>query len=228
MVYKYLYTYEDFVNTSIINIDEIQEQINALSFNSASLLYIDSGFNPDLNSNIVELVFSNQLSSEEHTLLEAFVANYTGTSPKTDNMCKISDIKDPGTNGGTFTQDIWTTRTLNTLEGNVDFATLSNNIITIQPGIYFIIISAPSCNTESHQIRFRNITDGTYILGTSEFSTKGIVTKSNIQHQFTFTASKQLDVQHICSQTSQDIGFGRATGYGINEIYTTVFIQRID
>jgi hypothetical protein len=42
-----------------------------------------------------------------------------------------------------------------------------------------------------------------------------------------FTTTSVLEIQHICSSTKANFGLGRATGYTINEVYTTVFINNV-
>ncbi|MGL5935634.1 MAG: hypothetical protein ACRCZI_08415 [Cetobacterium sp.] len=228
MVYNYLYSYDDFTSSEIINPDEIQSQIIALDLQSGTLLYINTGFNVEFNTDIVELVFTTQLNSQDLDILNDFIDNYVGTAPKTDKICKFSDIKTPGTNGGTFEKDIWVTRTLNTTEGNVDFATLSNNIITLEPGSYIITIRSPSCNSGNNQIRLKNLTNNTSIIGQNAFSNNNLMTYSELHQMLKIDVQSQFKVEHICSNKTNVYGLGRASGYAVSEVYTVVVIQRYE
>ena len=221
MTFDYVYEAADFTNATTLDIEDIQEKIDDLALSSATILYINGG------NDLVQIFFSNELSGGDKTTLDSFVANYTDLHVYTDTSCKVLDIKSPGTNGGTFEKDIWTTRELNTIEGNVDFASLSNNVITLQPGKYIIDVRAPSCDVGSNQIRLRNLTTNEYILGMNTYSTGGIMVMSNINQYLTLDEITEFSIQHICTIRSRNIGFGRAVGYGTNEIYTTVFIQKI-
>ena len=94
--------------------------------------------------------------------------------------------------------------------------------------IYYIItIKAPAVNVLSHQIRLQNITDATTEdYGTGNFSNNGITSYSEINHTMTVSADKVFEVQHICGQTTLNIGLGRGTGFGTNEVYTSVTISK--
>lgn len=226
MTYSYIYSYADFINSGgIINIEDMQGEIISLNLASATILYINSGYNPEFATDIVDMIFSNQLDGSDKILLDDYVDNYQGISPRTDMVCKISDIKTPGTNGGTFEKDIWITRDLNTIDGNVDFVSLSNNIMTIQPGKYIFTIRAPSCNSGNNQIRLYNITNSTSTLGQNAFSDRNVMSYSELHQVLTFNTETELKVEHICSIKTNGFGFGKASGYDVSEIYTTIMIQ---
>lgn len=133
-----------------------------------------------------------------------------------------------GTNGGTFTADVWQTRTLNMINsvyGNR--VSLNNNQFTIPAGRYSIYITAPAYKVGNHQIRLRNITDDmTMLVGTSAFSgtSVGSVNNSIIDGLLSLNKSCVFEVQHKCSTTEPNDGLGIATGFGEPEVYTTVKI----
>ena len=220
----YDYYPTDFVaaTTEISNIDYLIIKIEELSLSSVldSVATNDSGANK-----VFSFTFTTELSPGDKILLDGVIAIYL--DPSDAHRCTIIDSKPPGTNGGTFTKDIWNTRDLNTIDINVAFLSLNSNIITIDPGIYVFNITAPSCNVQSSQIRLRNITNNTFTLGSNSYSTNGIITNCNLISRVEFDVQTQFDIQHICSRTISSIGFGRASGYGTNEIYTTVFIEKI-
>lgn len=224
MATTYDYTPIDFAAavTEISNVDYLRVKIDELGLSSVldAIATNDSGVNK-----VFSFTFTTALSPGDKTLLDGLIAIYL--DPSDALRCTISDSKTPGTNGGTFTKDIWTTRDLNNIDLNVAFLSLNSNIITIDPGVYVINVRAPSCNVQSSQIRLRNITNTTYILGSNSYSSNGIVTNCNLISRFEFDVQTQFDIQHICEKTITNIGFGRASGYGTNEVYTILFIEKI-
>lgn len=220
----YQYLYSDFLSTTTAS-DTYDLKLKILNLGLASTLTGIGSINEGVNR-IVNITFSTALSGGNKTTLDTLIGTYT--DPSLATICSIKDIKAVGTNGGTFNKDVWTTRDLNVVEGDVTFLTLSNNIITIEPGSYIIDIRAPTCEVKNNQIRLRNITESSYSLGTNAFSDKGQMTISTLHDLFIFTVQTQFDIQHICSSTSNSIGFGRASGYATNEVYTSMFIQKID
>lgn len=224
-MFTYQYLQSDFIaDSNVTQLHELSAEITALSLASATLISVSSsGSGVD---KIVDVVFSVELSAGDKTALDDLVAAYVDPSDLVS--CSIKDIKPPGTNGGTFTKDIWTTRDLNTIEGVVSYLTLASNQVTIIPGSYSIRIQASACNVESHQIRLRNITEGSYILGTNAFASNGVMDMTILYENIIFTETTVFDIQHICSKTAIDIGFGRASGFDVSEIYTTINIEKLD
>jgi hypothetical protein len=224
MVTTYDYYPTDFAaaTTEISNIDYLRVKMEELNLSSVldSMATNDSGANK-----IFSFTFTTALSPGDKTLLDGLIAIYL--DPSNALRCTISDNKTPGTNGGTFTKDIWNTRDLNNIDFNVAFLSINSNIITIDPGIYVINVTAPSCNVQSSQIRLRNITNNTFTLGSNSYSSNGITTNCNLVSRFEFDVQTQFDIQHICERTIPSIGFGRASGYGTNEVYTMLFIEKI-
>lgn len=220
----YTYYPTDFstATAEIFNIDYLRVKINELGLSSVldAISTNDSGANKEFL-----FTFNTALSPGDETALDGLIAIYV--DPSDLKSCIISDQKPPGTNGGTFTKDIWVTRDLNTIDSNVAFISLDSNIITIDPGVYIISIKVPNCNVQSSQIRVRNITDSTIILGSNSYSNGGIIAECNLVSRFEFLVETQFDIQNICEKTVNDIGFGRASGYGSYEIYTTVYIEKI-
>lgn len=69
----------------------------------------------------------------------------------TTKVAQLWDEKTSGTNGGTFTQDAWQDRTLNTENDPQGFVTLeSGNVsFSLQSGTYRITWGAPAQSVES-------------------------------------------------------------------------------
>lgn len=142
----------------------------------------------------------------------------------------IEDQKPEGTPGGSTTSGSWLTRDLNTLAYNYNsLASLSNNIFTLPSGTYCIDWSAPACEVDKHKTRLYNHTTSEVIAyGTSEYTTNGYRV-SNRSHGIaivTISTTTSFTIQHICSVSKADIGFGEQVGIGV-EIYTRVCIKKI-
>lgn len=219
----YNYDQDDFKAASQVNLTQLQDEISNSSISTANISYINMDENAPNFS--VSIVFDGTLSGGDETTLTNIVNAYSYAEYK--DACIIKDVKTAGTNGGTFTADAWQTRTLNTIDGLVNFLTLSSNQFTLDAGTYTILVRAPACDVQNHQSRLKNITDNTEIMGMNSFSSNGNMTVSDIYTILTLTTQKTYEVQHICSKSSSGIGFGRATGFNSEEVYTTINIQKM-
>ena len=142
----------------------------------------------------------------------------------------FEDQQTSGTGGGTFTQDAWQTRVLNTTQNNdILNCSLSSNQITLPAGKYKIVATAPAAVTSSHQARLYNIIDSTDdILGTTEYVSSGVnaQTISIVDGVITITSQKVFELQHRCTSTKSGNGFGVAGSLGI-EVYARIRIEKI-
>ena len=148
----------------------------------------------------------------------------------------IQDKKTSGTSGGTFTTGAWRTRDLNTLtQDDTGQVTLSSNQFTLPAGTYEVNITAPCVAVQQNRVRLQNITESTTVAyGPSEYadyeapgSTPQGTSYPMIGH-FTISASKTFEVQHRCSWTQADHGFGSGEGsFGDTEIFTQVQLWKV-
>ncbi len=219
----YTYINTDFKNTSQVNIEDLQNIVKNSSIESAVVQYIN--YNDTGEDFVVDIIFDTALSNDDKNILDEIIEEYT-FQVYTDTFATIKDIKPVGTNGGTFTSGTWQKRTLNTIEGNINFVSISNSQILIQPGSYTIIVKAPACNVRNHQCRLQNITDNISIMGINSFSYNDVMTNSDIYTVINIEEEKTFEIQHICSDTVVNIGFGKATGFASDELYTVVSIQK--
>lgn len=142
----------------------------------------------------------------------------------------IKDVKSSGTAGGTFTSGSYQTRTLNTLEGDQSFVSLSSNQFTLQPGTYQIEASAPAFAVSQHKAKLRNITDSTdTIVGTAEYANtvSGHSICSLVAGTFSITSTKIFEIQHRAAATRATNGFGEGSSFGDSEVYTVVKIEKV-
>ena len=145
---------------------------------------------------------------------------------------KVSDVKAAGTAGGTFTQDAWRTRVLNTEDNDADgICTLASNQITLNAGTYECRITAPGYTVNRHKLKLRNVTGSTdLIIGTSGFiasASSYAQTISTIVGRFTVAASQALEVQHYCNTTKTENGFGVESNFGVSEVYTVAEFWKV-
>ena len=144
----------------------------------------------------------------------------------------IADVKAYNVNGGTFTQDAFRIRDLNTeIDDPSDIVTLASNQFTLQAGTYLIEWSAPAFAVNQHYSRLWNDTDSATVAeGTAPFSSLSsggwnASTGATIQ---TISGAKAFEIQHRCQTTKATIGFGLAVATNVlNSVFTTVKIHLI-
>ena len=134
----------------------------------------------------------------------------------------IKDIKPQATSGGTFTSGAWRTRTLNTIENDINSIVLELNAnqFRMKRGVFHCFATCPAHSVNRHQARLYNVTQAAIaILGTPEY-TAPTQTHSIIDGQFTVTDENDFyEIQHICSGTVAGQGFG-VEGNFTTEIFT--------
>lgn len=139
-----------------------------------------------------------------------------------------------GTNGGACTAGTFVTRQLNIeVVDTGNHATLAANQVTLLPGTYRILASAPAYRTDGHIVKWRNVTDATdVIIGTNAIaeSALGTMNDSNrswVSGRFTIATTKVFELQHFCvtSSGTTDFGAGIATS-GTIDVYAVVELWR--
>jgi hypothetical protein len=114
---------------------------------------------------------------------------------------------------------------LNTVEGptgNVCFT--GTNQLYFLSGTYHLFAHVPG-STLLHKARLYNVTDGTYVYGTSGNSTN-VTSDSVINIIFTCSGSKTFEIQHRSTALTLVNGLGLPSGLG-PEIYTTLWVNKI-
>jgi len=142
-----------------------------------------------------------------------------------DRYAHLRDEKSDGTAGGTFTQDAWQTRDLNTKVTDEIGITLSSNQFTLPAGTYRFRARGQADRVGFHRMRLQNITDAsTIIVGSSHSVPGGIaaVFDAALEGQFTISASKTFELQHRCLSTFGTSGFGLANSFGTAEVYASI------
>lgn len=157
-------------------------------------------------------------------------AGPTGSSM---DVAILSDVKAVSTVGGTFTAGAWRTRTLNTEVDAGAIVSLAANQFTLGAGTYLIQASAPAYWVNSHQLRIRNITDGTTdILGGHAYSPQADDadppdSRAFLSGAIVIGGAKVFELQHQCSDTSpDDMGFGIDNPFG-DGVFSIVTIMKV-
>ena len=142
----------------------------------------------------------------------------------------IRDRKDLGVQSGTFTSGAWRTRDLTQiLEDETGLVALTANQFVLPAGKYEIFSTAPAFKCGPHTSRLQNITDAvTTLTGTSEHTsvTDNPNTRSFVFSTFEISVSTTFELQHRCTTTSSNNGFGIEVSLQ-DEVYTTVQLWRI-
>lgn len=216
--------------TRELGVDFTATEIHISSFynelNEASLPNVEAIYQA---GNDVTVKFSTTLSGSELITFDTICANYEFIIYD-NTFALIKDIKSVGTNGGSSVANTWTTRDLNTLEGNQNFVTLASNQFTLnETGSYQIRVEAPASNVQNHQIRlYDTVSSSVIATGTSAYSQNKTVTYSTIDTVIVKGATQMvLEVQHITEKTNSRDGFGIASAFNTSELYTVVSILRV-
>tara|TARA_B100000287_G_scaffold223473_1_gene210878 strand:+ start:1007 stop:2530 length:1524 start_codon:yes stop_codon:yes gene_type:complete len=160
-----------------------------------------------------------------------------GGGTSTTKIAILQDKKSSGTNGGTFTSGAWQDRILNTEIDPESIVGGASGIFTLQAGTYRINWSAPAHAVDSHQSKLLyadniSFTSSSEVLGSSEAchdpileGNNNIQTRSFGETILTLTQATFLKIQHRCTGTKSNTGFGVPSNFGVDEVYTQVVIQ---
>jgi hypothetical protein len=116
------------------------------------------------------------------------------------------------------------------LRGNSIILDIDSSIITLLPGKYKITASAPAYSTAHHQLILKNLTSNTTSLyGTVESSgITGVQTRSFIDGIITVKNKSKFQLEHFISFSETSVELGVASNSGEKEVFTRIFIQKIN
>lgn len=148
------------------------------------------------------------------------------------NTWYVFDVKSEGSDGGSFFQDAWRQRDLNSLTKPVGTGTdvqlavspATTNQMLITDGTYYVFGIVPGKEVDQHKARLYNVTDAaTALLGTSSDSGSNQVNSTIMGYLIVSGGPKVFEIEHYSLNTREDDGFGLATGIsGISELYTII------
>ena len=144
----------------------------------------------------------------------------------------IKDIKPNGVNGGTCdaTKEWEQVRDLNTVTGDTSFVSLSQNQMTLTPGVYDIEISAPAYLDGLHKAALVNAQSGeVFLIGSNvrSHNVTGGMEPSKIIGALTLNVATTVVIKHRCATSMTNSGFGVSTNFGVSEVYTQVKITKV-
>jgi hypothetical protein len=224
--FSYTYTLASFLNGYDGKFFSVTLRDSSLS---SIYLYQTGSANGD-----VVIVFRTELTAGEKTILDNIVATTNPQDAPTQspgNIYEYSEQQAIGTNGGTFTAGSWQTRTLNTstvTSGLYPHSKLSSNQIILNPGTWYLRASCPAFCVGENSARFYDAAGATaFAMGQvtdSGVLPEGSTTNALVENTATFGNTAAVEIQHRCATSVDNVGFGKATGFG-TEVYTTVFVQ---
>jgi len=144
----------------------------------------------------------------------------------------LADEKATSTGGGTFTQDAYRTRDLNTIvadSGN-NVVSLAANVATIAAGDYIVYVTAPARRVGTHYGRVNIDSGTTYHSMSTAISSSSDNTESLSGGFFLISEAAQftLSIEHKCSTTYADAGFGGSTSQADQtNVFTQVLMIKI-
>jgi hypothetical protein len=128
----------------------------------------------------------------------------------------------------------WQTRVLTRLAYNtITGASLGSNQITLPAGTYKLRAWTTAYRVDSFHSRFRNITDSTTVLsGIGHFTDDntavgGVTNDADIDAVFTIADTKVFEMQAYYGVSGDTFSTGVGTGGGEENIYTSVFLERL-
>lgn len=187
------------------------------------------GFSPSDKHQTTSSLFSNIVDATSGSFTTSLTVSGIAVSLGGD-YALLRDEKSNGTNGGTFTAGARRTRVLNTKVVDEIGITLSSNQFTLPAGTYIVRGHAPALQGGRHKAWLRNITDSSdTIIGTADDNTQCFANSSTsfLRGKFTLVATKTFEIQHQMLGTRNNTGFGAASSFGDNEVYTTIEITKI-
>ena len=135
----------------------------------------------------------------------------------------VRDKKAQNTEGGTFTAGAWQVRDINDEQADTGSnCSIASNQITLDAGTYNCYITCPAMMCDNHQTRLWNDSDSSVeIVGTNVLTNDSDTSQSLsiIAGAFTIAAQKTFEVQHYCTTTRANNGFGVRANL-TDEIYT--------
>jgi len=184
----------------------------------------DSGLDLSTNDQVIIKTANTTAMTIDSSQNVTFANRY----PK---VALIADVKSNGTNGGTFTQDAWQDRDLNTEIYDPDsIVTISSNQFTIGSGTYIIEWDCVFFDVSSNQTRLYDVTGGASLqagltmYGNPPDNGYGVASGSA---QVTPTSNNTYKIQHRCVTTKATSGFGIAMNVGEDEQFARVKITKL-
>ncbi len=146
-----------------------------------------------------------------------------------DYVC-VRDKKAQSTVGGTFSSGDWRQRDVNEEQSDEsNICSVTANQITLSPGTYRCIIQCPAYAVNQHQARLYNSTlYAEELIGSNAHADPLYdgFSLAFVRGRFVLAQQCILEIQHQCTNTKVDYGFGTPCNYA-DEIYTIAEFWRM-
>ncbi|MBD2202758.1 hypothetical protein H6G33_17925 [Calothrix sp. FACHB-1219] len=152
-------------------------------------------------------------------------------SISSNKIIHLVDSRPSGTNGG-GTASGWNDRVINSIrKDDTGLVTLSNNQFVLPAGNYSISAVASFYKSYETKLRLFNNTDSsTLLVGLNSYIgnlDSGLI--ALLDGVFEITANQSLSIQYRANNTNMaTIGVGAAAGFGVEEIYLSASLQKLD
>lgn len=152
------------------------------------------------------------------------------------NRWILSEEYTTGTNAGTFANNSFRTRRLNSIQydsGSDCLLDTDTGEFTLTTGTWYMEATAPAYRVSHHRSALYNVTDDTYVCyGTSEYSRdskESSQSRSQLTCVFNVTgSSKVFAFKHRCDVTRSQDGLGVSSGIAsVPEIYASAVLIKI-
>ncbi len=171
-----------------------------------------------------------QARTDDTVALTPFTGDKLGAA-RDACILHVRDQKTSGTAGGSSVAG-YQTRTLNTVVTNgIPGASLGSNQIALPAGTYDIKATAPAYFTTRHKASIRDaVSLADLLVGTASLSavTNGDQTVSTVEGRLTFASPTTIELRHYTQSVLAAQGLGVETNNGQIEVYSEIFIRKVD
>lgn len=153
------------------------------------------------------------------------------STPTPQPFAHFRDRKTTGTDAGSFNSGSWRTRTLNYEQNNdIPNVSLASNQVTLPPGCYYVRARAPVHEVDRNVLRLYDTTASAVLLESGAHKA-GTSTGDNdwaiLEGRIALEAEGDIELQHRCQTSRENIGLGEASNIGSYEYYAELLIWQI-
>lgn len=151
------------------------------------------------------------------------------------DMIILADLKPPSLSGSASTSGSWETRDLQTeIMDTGNFCTLvagTSTSFELEPGTYDVMVEAPAYKVDTHQARLKDITNTSYIYGTTSSASSlydGMSNSLIVTRLDNLLVNTQYKIEHRTQTPNATNGFGgQASDFGSDNLYLIVRLKKI-
>jgi len=172
------------------------------------------------------------IENKVHTTKDYVDTEITNHIP---DMIILADLKPPSLSGSASTSGSWETRDLQTeIMDTGNFCTLvagTSTSFELEPGTYDVMVEAPAYKVDTHQARLKDITNTSYIYGTTSSASSlydGMSNSLIVTRLDNLLVNTQYKIEHRTQTPNATNGFGgQASDFGSDNLYLIVRLKKI-